>query len=91
MLKNKLSTKSELDTYTKKLVNLRSLPPALKDTLERTPANSHPMDVMRRGCSMAGNLEPANGFENEQNVADRLVAIFRTIRCYWYHYFHRGK
>ncbi|AAO90308.1 2-methylcitrate synthase [Coxiella burnetii] len=91
LLKNKLPTKSELDAYTKKLVNLRSLPPALKDTLERIPASSHPMDVMRTGCSMLGNLEPENGFENEQNIADRLVAIFPAIQCYWYHYSHHGK
>ena len=78
-MKNKLSTKSELDAHIKKLVNLRSLPPALKDTLEQIPASSHPMDVMRTGCSMLGNLESENGFENEQNVADRLIAIFPAI------------
>ncbi len=38
--------------------SLRDLPQALKEVLERIPADAHPMDVMRTGCSFLGNLEP---------------------------------
>jgi 2-methylcitrate synthase len=31
---------------------------SLKEVLERIPADAHPMDVMRTGCSFLGNLEP---------------------------------
>ncbi|MFB0912027.1 MAG: citrate/2-methylcitrate synthase, partial [Glaciecola sp.] len=57
ILKGTLPTQTELDAYKTKLRGLRSLPSALKEVLERIPANAHPMDVLRTGCSMLGNLE----------------------------------
>ena len=39
------------------------LPGALKEVLERIPSSAHPMDVMRTGVSMLGNLEPELSFE----------------------------
>src|SRR5678816_2188066 len=41
----------ELDSYRKTLASLRGLPTALKTVLEQLPANTHPMDVLRTGCS----------------------------------------
>jgi 2-methylcitrate synthase len=57
LLKGRLPAQTELDTYSAKIKSLRSLPQKLKDVLERIPASAHPMDVMRTGCSMLGNLE----------------------------------
>jgi len=91
LLYGKLPTQAELDAYLKKLRGLRALPQALKETLEKIPATSHPMDVMRTGCSMLGNLEPENGFEHEHDAADRMLACFPAICCYWYHFSHNGK
>lgn len=52
-----LPTAEQLASYKAKLKSLRQLPQALKEVLERIPADSHPMDVMRTGVSMLGNLE----------------------------------
>ena len=56
ILKGELPSSTELSAYKAKLKSMRSLPQALKDVLERIPATAHPMDVMRTGCSMLGNL-----------------------------------
>ena len=85
-----LPSASELDAYRAKLKGLRGLPDALKQVLERIPASAHPMDVMRTGCSMLGNLEPEDGFENQQQVADRLLGALPSIVNYWYRYSHEG-
>ncbi|HEY4714142.1 MAG TPA: citrate/2-methylcitrate synthase, partial [Aquirhabdus sp.] len=52
-----LPTKAQLAAYKAKLKTLRGLPQALKTVLENIPKESHPMDVMRTGASMLGNLE----------------------------------
>jgi len=83
----KLPTGAELKAYIKRLKGLRGLPDELKTLLEAIPATAHPMDVMRTGCSFLGNLEPEGGFENQLDVADRLLAVFPSIIIYW-HRFH---
>ncbi len=69
---------------------MRVLPQALKEVLERIPADSHPMDVMRTGVSMLGNLETEQSFDQQQDVADRILATLPAIICYWYRYSHDG-
>jgi 2-methylcitrate synthase len=90
LLYGALPTQSELDAYNKKLISLRELPEDLKKTLEMIPASTHPMDVMRTGCSMLGNLEPENDFSQQQEAADRLLAALPAIICYWYRFSHHG-
>ena len=85
-----LPNASQLDAYRAKLGGLRGLPGALKGVLERIPASAHPMDVMRTGCSMLGNLAPEGDFENQQEVADRLLGALPSIVNYWYRYSHDG-
>ena len=79
-----------LNAYRAKLKGLRGLPQPVLDVLERIPAAAHPMDVMRTGCSMLGNLEPEGDFENQQAVADRLLGALPSIVNYWYRYSHEG-
>jgi 2-methylcitrate synthase len=90
ILKGHLPTISELADYKSRLTSLRGLPDALKQVLERIPKEAHPMDVMRTGCSMLGNLETEGDFSQQQNAADRLLAIFPSIICYWYRFSHDG-
>ncbi|MCW4153895.1 2-methylcitrate synthase [Halomonas sp. 18H] len=90
LLKGKLPNQAELDAYVARLQRLRGLPDALKTVLEQIPADAHPMDVMRTGASMLGNLETEHGFEAQQDVADRLLAALPSIICYWYRYSHDG-
>ncbi|GAF62268.1 LOW QUALITY PROTEIN: 2-methylcitrate synthase [Psychrobacter sp. JCM 18903] len=81
-------TKLSLTAYQAKLKSLRGLPQSLKDVLERIPAESHPMDVLRTGCSMLGNLETEMSFEEENDQADRMLAVFPSIINYWYRFTH---
>ena len=55
---DRLPKQAELDEYKSKLRGLRGLPAPLKTVLEQIPRSTHPMDVMRTGCSMLGTLEP---------------------------------
>lgn len=82
---------AELDAYVTKLVGLRSLPDALKVVLKLIPKHTHPMDVLRTACSMLGTLEPENNFSEQYDIADRLLALFPGIMCYWYAYHHQGR
>lgn len=90
LIREKLPTQAELDAYRKKLKSLRQLPPALKATLELIPRHVHPMDVMRTGCSLLGNLEPETTLNDPRDVADRLVGALPSIVLYW-HRFHRDR
>ena len=90
LLKGHLPNQSELDAYNTKLQSLRTLPDALKEVLERIPASAHPMDVMRTGCSMLGNLETETDFAQQDDAIDRLLAVLPAIICYWYRFSHDG-
>ena len=90
LLKGHLPNQSELDAYNTKLQSLRTLPYALKEVLERIPASAHPMDVMRTGCSMLGNLETETDFAQQDDAIDRLLALLPAIICYWYRFSHDG-
>ncbi len=85
-----LPNQQELDAYRNLLIINRELPSTLLEVLERIPANAHPMDVMRTGCSMLGNLEPEGDFENQQLTADRLLGALPGIINYWYRFSHDG-
>lgn len=90
LLRGHLPTQLELDVYTNKIKSLRELPKALKEVLERIPADAHPMDVMRTGCSMLGNLETEKSFDEQDDAIDRLLATLPSIICYWYRWSHDG-
>lgn len=90
LLKGELPTQRELDDYVVKLKALRGLPDPLKTVLEQIPADAHPMDVMRTGASMLGNLETEQSFDEQQEQSDRLLAAFPSIINYWYRYSHEG-
>jgi 2-methylcitrate synthase len=90
LLYGNLPNQAEYDSYSAKLKSYRALPVELKEVLERIPASAHPMDVMRTGCSMLGNLEPEGDFSNQNDTADRILASFASIITYWYRYSHDG-
>ncbi|AQQ67567.1 2-methylcitrate synthase [Microbulbifer agarilyticus] len=85
-----LPTTAQLADYKGVLKTMRGLPQALREVLERIPADAHPMDVMRTGCSMLGNLEGEESFDQQQDRANRLLAAFPSIICYWYRFSHDG-
>ncbi|MDO6592347.1 2-methylcitrate synthase [Neptuniibacter sp. 1_MG-2023] len=91
LLYGKLPNQAELDAYKAKLKGMRALPDALKVVLEQIPASAHPMDVMRTGCSMLGNLETEQDFSEQHDHIDRMLATFPGIINYWYNFSHKGK
>ena len=88
LLYGNLPNQEEFNTYSVKLKKLRVLPSELKEVLESIPASAHPMDVMRTGCSMLGNLEPEGEFTNQNSSADRILASMASIIVYWYKFSH---
>ncbi|QSP93660.1 2-methylcitrate synthase [Marinobacter salinisoli] len=90
LLRGKLPNQQELDAYKTKLQGLRGLPDALKLVLEQIPKDAHPMDVMRTGCSVLGNLETENDFSEQDDKIDRMLAVFPSIITYWYRFAHEG-
>ncbi len=94
LIHGKLPTVSELAAYKKKLRSLRGLPEQLKAVLEKLPASSQPMDVMRTGTSVLGCLEPEGHDHAEsaaREIADRLIACLSSILLYWYHFSTNGR
>ena len=89
LIYGQLPKRAELDEYKAKLRGLRGLPAALKTVLELIPRSTHPMDVMRTGCSMLGTLEPEGPGHDQIAVANRLTACFSAMLFYW-HQFHEN-
>jgi len=87
LLYGSLPNQTELDAYISRLKSLRGLPDQVREVLEMIPADSHPMDVLRSGVSILGNVEPEGDFSNQADVADRLVACMPSMLLYW-HRFH---
>jgi 2-methylcitrate synthase len=90
LLEGDLPNQEQLAEFKKRLRAYRSLPPALKEVLERIPKNAHPMDVLRTGTSMAGVLEPEGNFSQQDRIAERLLASLPSMLCYWYRFSHDG-
>jgi len=90
LLYGALPNRTQLRDYEAKLMGLRALPETLKKALELIPAEAHPMDVMRTGCSFLGNLEPEHDTEETHHTANRLIAALPAIVLYWYRFSHDG-
>ena len=94
IIHEKLPNKRELAAYKTKLKSYRDIPDAVKIVLEQLPKTTHPMDVMRTGCSALGCIETEPDTHEKsaaQNIVDRLIASFGSILLYWYHYSHNDK
>ena len=94
LVHGRLPTAPQLQAYRKKLQGLRGLPAILTDALELIPANAHPMDVLRCGCSMLGTVLPereAHAEAEARDIADRLMASFGSMLLYWWHFTRNGR
>ena len=93
LLYGHLPTRAQLDDYRSLLAQMRGLPDALKTALELLPAATHPMDVLRTGCSVLGCLEPETGLTRDSALAagNRLLAAFPSMLLYWYHFTKNGR
>lgn len=89
-----LPTASQLAAYKTKLKRLRGLPVIVQEALELIPANAHPMDVLRTGCSVLGTVLPERDGHPEaeaRDIADRLMASFGSMLLYWWHFTRNGR
>jgi 2-methylcitrate synthase len=94
LVHGKLPTRAELAGYKARLIALRGLPAAVKQSLEALPAASHPMDVMRTAVSALGCVLPEKDNQNQpgaRDIIDRLMACLGPALLYWFHYAHNGK
>ena len=94
LVHGRLPNAAELRLYQQKLVRLRGLPAPVRAVLELLPAATHPMDVMRTGCSVLGTVLPEkddHGQSGARDIADRLLASFGSILLYWFHFSHNGR
>jgi 2-methylcitrate synthase len=72
---------------------LRGLPQVVRDVLERLPAASHPMDVLRTGISVLGCVLPEkddHSAAGARDIADRLLACVPSMLACWYHASHNA-
>src|SRR5580765_7077405 len=77
LVHGKLPTSAGLGAYKRKLRALRGLPAVVQDVLECIPANTHPMDVLRTGCSALGAVLPEDQdhkLSEARDLADRMMA-----------------
>lgn len=89
-----LPDQSQLRAYRAKLKRLRGLPAIVQDALELVPANAHPMDVMRTGCSVLGTVLPerdGHPVNEARDIVDRLIASFGSMLLYWWHFTRNGR
>jgi len=89
-----LPTVSQLAAYRTKLKRLRGLPVIVAEALELVPANAHPMDVLRTGCSVLGTVLPereTHPASEARDIADKLMASFGSMLLYWWHFTRNGR
>ena len=89
-----LPTAAQLSAYRTKLAGLRGLPAIVQEALELIPANAHPMDVLRSGCSVLGTVLPereGHAAAEAREIGDRLMASFGSMLLYWWHFTRNGR
>jgi 2-methylcitrate synthase len=94
LIHGELPNQAELDAYKVRLAEYRRLPATVCDALELIPAASHPMDVLRTGCSVAGAIAPeasSRTADEARTLADRLLVSFASMLLYWHHFSREGR
>ena len=86
-----LPNAQELADFNARLKRQRDLPQALKEVLERIPADAHPMDVLRTGTSFLGTIEQEGKNRDHFAITDRLLATYPAMLVYWWHFAQNGK
>src|SRR5688572_22173490 len=100
LIHDHLPNQAELDAYRQRLISMRGLSKPVRTILEQLPATSHPMGVLRTGCSAIGAINPERApagsavpsdLAAAREIADRLVASFPSMLFYWHHFATTGK
>lgn len=91
LIRGTLPTKSQLTQYKSKLAGNRQIPKDLALILERLPKESHPMDILRTTSSVMGCLEPELDRAKAAETSERIMPLFISAMCYWFHFVNSGK
>jgi 2-methylcitrate synthase len=94
LIHDRLPSARDLAAYKARLRTRRGLPAPLRACLEKLPAATHPMDVLRTGASVLGAVLPEredHPLSGAKDIADTLLASFGSMLLYWYHYSHNGR
>ncbi|BAU37407.1 citrate synthase [Acetobacter pasteurianus NBRC 101655] len=89
-----LPNSAELEAYRRHLASMRDIPAIVRAALERLPAATHPMDVLRTAVSVLGCALPERSdcpTAGARDIADRLVASLGSMLLYWYHFSNHGR
>jgi 2-methylcitrate synthase len=100
LIHERLPNAAELEAYRKRLISFRGLSAPVRAILEQLPATSHPMGVLRTGCSAIGAISPERAPAGSaiptdlvaaREIADRLLASFPSMLFYWHHFATTGR
>jgi 2-methylcitrate synthase len=91
VVSGELPNEAQLAGYRASLRRARALPVTLAEVLERVPKATHPMDVLRTGCSVLGNIEPETKDNPLEAIGARLSACLPSMLFYWHHFHASGK
>jgi 2-methylcitrate synthase len=91
LIYGELPDATQLASYRRDLVGMRTPPPSLLQILTLLPAEADPMDVLRTSCSALGTFEPEKRERPLSDIGNRLIACMPSLLMYWYHYHHSGK
>lgn len=86
LLRGELPNPQQLESFQADLKAKREVPVILLNILEKLPASTHPMDILRTGCSVLGCLEPEQDPLQQDAIAVRLMATFPGMLLYWYRF-----
>lgn len=93
LIRGALPDVATLASFKQRLAAMRALPPSVLTALEVIPKDAHPMDVLRTACSVLGCVEPetAEVGKGTASTCERLIPVFASSLCYWYHFANSGK
>jgi citrate synthase len=86
LLYEKLPDKEELKRFALVLSQERDIPPQLVSTMQNSPKDALPMDVLQSAVSILAQYDPeikSTKRESAERMAIRLIAKFSTIVAYW--------
>jgi len=79
LLHGTLPNKNELDALRRQLISEMNLPEAVINSIKATPANSHPMEVLRTAVSHLSMYDPDPDYKSEQANKTRAIRLIAKV------------
>lgn len=93
LVKGDLPTPVELNNLRHEIIKHRKLPENIKKMLQLLPKDTHPMDVLRTGCSFLGSLNTRLDSSTSQPLStlSLMLGAVPAMLGYWYKVSHFGE